>query len=56
MGKPVWQVRFYDHIIRNEADLHRIRTYIANNPMQWAIDEENPDNARQGGRTAVRPY
>jgi REP element-mobilizing transposase RayT len=39
-----WQSRFYDHIIRNEADLDRIRTYIANNPLQWAIDEENPED------------
>ena len=28
----------------NDADLTRIRTYIANNPSQWAIDEENPTN------------
>jgi REP element-mobilizing transposase RayT len=43
-GRTVWQRGFYDHIIRNEADLHRIRTYMANNPLQWAIDEENPDH------------
>lgn len=42
-----WQARFHDHIIRNEADLHRIRTYVANNPLQWAIDEENPECVRQ---------
>jgi putative transposase len=41
-----WQGRFYDHIIRNEADLHRIRTYIANNPVRWACDQENPDRSR----------
>ncbi|MCU0413172.1 MAG: hypothetical protein MUE91_02030 [Ignavibacteriaceae bacterium] len=23
-----WQPRFYEHIIRNDNDLHRIRTYI----------------------------
>jgi len=28
-----WQPRFYDHIIRNENDLYRIRTYIQNNPL-----------------------
>ncbi len=28
-----WHTRFYDHIIRNEKDLHRIRTYIKNNPF-----------------------
>ena len=43
-GKKVFQRGYYDHIIRNDADLHRIRTYIANNPLQWAIDEENPEN------------
>ena len=32
-----WQPRYYDHIIRNEEDLNRIRTYIINNPM----DEKN---------------
>jgi REP element-mobilizing transposase RayT len=39
-----WQGRFHDHIIRNEVDLFRIRTYIRNNPLKWALDEENPDN------------
>jgi hypothetical protein len=37
-----WQERFQDHIIRNDEDLRCIRTYIANNPLQWALDEENP--------------
>ena len=41
---PVWQARFYDHVIRNDADLHRIRSYIGINPLQWALDEENPAN------------
>jgi putative transposase len=34
-----WQPRFYDHIIRNEADLRRIREYIQNNPLKWELDE-----------------
>jgi len=34
-----WQPRFYDHIIRNDIDLHRIRTYIHNNPLKWELDE-----------------
>lgn len=42
---PMWQERFHDHIIRNDADLARIRTYIANNPLRWVLDEENPVNA-----------
>jgi putative transposase len=43
-GVKFWQRDFFDHIIRHDADLHRIRTYIANNPLQWSEDEENPDN------------
>ena len=42
-----WQERFHDHIIRNDADLRRIRTYISNNPLQWAIDEENPQRRKE---------
>ena len=34
-----WQKGFYDHIIRNENDLRRIRTYIKNNPLKWELDE-----------------
>jgi REP element-mobilizing transposase RayT len=34
-----WQPRFHDHIIRDDADLARIREYIINNPAQWELDE-----------------
>src|SRR3990172_963468 len=37
-----WQPRFYDHIIRNEKLLQKIREYIHNNPLKWGIDENNP--------------
>jgi putative transposase len=30
-----WQPRFYDHIIRTNADLKRIRDYIIDNPNKW---------------------
>ena len=35
-----WQPRYYDHVIRNEKDLDRIREYITMNPSQWASDDE----------------
>lgn len=41
-GMPVWQRNYYEHIIRNEESLNRIRQYIADNPLQWALDRENP--------------
>ena len=39
-----WQRGYYDHIIRNEKDLDRIRLYIHNNPLKWALDDDNPRN------------
>ena len=42
-GAAFWQRSFYDHVIRNDLDLHRIRTYIRYNPLQWEFDEENQD-------------
>lgn len=30
-----WQPRFYDHIIRADGSLDRIREYIINNPAKW---------------------
>ena len=41
-GAAVWQRNYYEHIIRNEAALNRIRQYIADNPARWAEDPENP--------------
>jgi len=38
-GIPVWQSRFHEHIIRNEIELHKIREYIVNNPLNWETDE-----------------
>jgi len=28
-----WQPRFYDHIIRSDNELNRIRIYIKDNPI-----------------------
>lgn len=42
--KTLWQSRFYDHIIRKDEDMNEIRKYIQDNPINWAIDENNPNN------------
>ena len=41
-GTPVWQRNYYEHVIRNERELDKIREYIATNPLRWALDRENP--------------
>jgi len=40
-GQPVWQRNYYDRIIRNQAELNRIRQYILDNPRRWMEDREN---------------
>jgi putative transposase len=39
----LWQRNFYERIIRNERERDAIRKYIADNPLQWHLDRENPD-------------
>jgi len=41
----LWQRNYYEHIVRDENALDRIRQYIANNPAQWDADDENPGKA-----------
>ena len=50
-GTLVWQRGFYDHVIRGERELDRVRTYIMDNPRRWAEDADNPANRR--GRRRV---
>jgi len=41
-GAPVWQRNYYEHIVRSEDELGRIRKYIRLNPLKWELDRENP--------------
>ena len=38
-GATAWQRNYYEHIIRNDDDLTRIREYIVNNPVKWEEDD-----------------
>lgn len=49
-GKTIWQRNYYEHVIRNEDELNRIREYIQWNPLKWQFDRENPD------RIENKPY
>jgi REP element-mobilizing transposase RayT len=37
----LWQRNYYEHIIRDEDDLNRIRRYIEENPAKWESDRYN---------------
>jgi len=40
----LWQRNYYEHAIRNDVDMDRVRRYIEENPARWAFDHENPDS------------
>ena len=40
-GTSVWQRNYYEHIIRNDDELNKIREYIINNPLTWKTDENH---------------
>jgi REP element-mobilizing transposase RayT len=42
VGGPLWQRSFYDHVVRDTHDLARIRRYIEENALRWALDPLNP--------------
>ena len=41
-AKRLWQRNYYEHIVRNEESLNRIRQYIIDSPARWDFDRENP--------------
>jgi REP element-mobilizing transposase RayT len=54
-GYPVWQRNYYEHIIRDEQSLQKIREYINDNPAKWADDENNPANIIRRGMACHAP-
>ncbi len=41
----LWQRNYYEHIVRDETALNRLRRYIEENPARWEFDDENPRKA-----------
>jgi putative transposase len=39
-GMIIWQRNYFEHIIRNEDSLNKIRCYIRQNPLNWSLDKE----------------
>ena len=42
--RRLWQRNYYDRVIRNDRELALTRDYIAENPLKWHLDRENPAN------------
>lgn len=49
----VWQSSYYDHVVRDEDDLYRIREYIQSNSRAWHLDRENE---RRSGLHPIYAY
>jgi len=41
--KRLWQRNYYEHVVRNEDKLNKIRQYIRTNPLSWHLDRDNPE-------------
>jgi len=52
-GKSIWQRNYYEHVIRSEKEMNRIRDYIENNPLRLQIDRENPDRKTSQVRSTI---
>ncbi len=39
MPERIWQKNYYEHVIRNEVSLNKIREYIISNPLNWKEDD-----------------
>lgn len=46
----VWQRNYFEHIIRSQQSLERIRRYIRDNPMQWQVDHDRRCGYQGEGR------
>ena len=43
LAPPIWQDNFHDRVVRSNAELQRIRDYIANDPNRWLVDQLHPN-------------
>jgi putative transposase len=54
-GSRVWQRGYYEHVIRDDADLDRVREYILTNPVRWTLRHAQEHTLEALGRGATEP-
>jgi len=52
-NEPFWQRNYYEHGIRSDKSLEKIREYIKENPLMWSEDEDNPAKAAKTTRRST---
>ncbi len=45
-GQKVWQRNYYEHVVRSQAELYRIRWYIITNPIRWNCPARRATNVQ----------
>jgi putative transposase len=50
----LWQRNYFEHVIRNEDSLNRMRQYILDNPAKWEFDRENPSATKPESKDVWR--
>jgi len=45
-SRKLWQRGYYEHVVRDEDDLARVREYMHDNPLKWVV------HRYEGGRFA----
>lgn len=43
----LWQRNYYEHVVRSDVTLTRIRQYVREKPAWWEFDRENPTVAQR---------
>lgn len=55
-SRRLWQRNYYEHIVRNEDSLSRIREYIRENPAKWMLDRDNSGNTEMAAMRTEQDY
>ncbi len=51
----LWHRGYYDHVIRSENSLTKVREYILNNPINWHLDRLNPESIADNSTHGILP-
>jgi len=41
IGRPLWQINFFEHVLRKEEDTISVVRYILNNPVRRGLVEDH---------------
>jgi REP element-mobilizing transposase RayT len=49
-GSSLWQISYYDHVVRRDEDVEQIAAYIWDNPVRAGLVEDRLEHAFSGPR------